>query len=540
MYSFLFKFFALCLFSIQFVSGQIEWAYPIEGGALGSHNSMCVDSDGNVYVTGYFNGTIDIDPGGGSHFLTSNGSSDIYIMKLNNFGDFVWAYSFGGSLADNGMTIDVDSQNNVYFSGSYTGTADFDPDSTTFNLSSNGEDDIFILKLDSQGNFIWAHSIGGIGNDSGTSIATDQFNNVFLTGYFHDTVDFNPSGTNYSLSSVGDEDIFLIKYDSDGNYNWANRIGDSAGNWYSNLTIDLDGNSIITGAIIGGPLKSIYVQKFDPNGNSLWANDDFGNSHGHGQSVDTDLLGNIYVTGGYNGSIDLDPGISNLYATSNGYADLFIQKLSPEGNLIWAKSIGGSINDLSKSIYVTELGELYITGFFSDTVDFNPGAANYDLIADDLGDIFILKLLTNGNFEWAHSFEGPEFDTGFTITADVTGAIYLAGHFNNSVNIGSNITTTGIWAGFITKLGSTFHEFNFPTLKSVYIFPNPSSGLVNVEFKNVDNAEIEIYNTYGQRIRHIDEIEETSIPIELDEMAGIYFFIVRNGNEKIHFKIVVN
>jgi hypothetical protein len=116
---------------------------------------VALDSAGNVYTTGFFLGTVDFDPGAGTFNLTSAGSGDLFVSKLDASGNLVWARSMGGAASsDEGYGIVVDGAGNVYTTGSFSGTGDFDPGAGTANLTSAGSFDVFVQKLDASGNFV--------------------------------------------------------------------------------------------------------------------------------------------------------------------------------------------------------------------------------------------------------------------------------------------------------------------------------------------------------------------------------------------------
>ena len=212
------------------------WSAGFTGASYGYASevgeALATDSSGNVYATGYYNGTVDFDPGAGTANMTATGNPDVFVLKLNSSGTLLWAKSLGGSNAASGRSIDVDSSGNVYTTGNFDGTADFDPGSGTENLSSaggSGDNDVFVSKLNSSGEFVWAKSFVGTNagcdpmdwmcsnnNEVGYSIAIDGSSNVYAAGYFIETVDFDPgSGTEY-LTSAGSGDAFIVKMNSAG------------------------------------------------------------------------------------------------------------------------------------------------------------------------------------------------------------------------------------------------------------------------------------------------------------------------------------
>jgi hypothetical protein len=164
---------------------------------------------GDVVSTGSFQGSVDFDNG---YTLTAAGSSDGYILKTDASGVTVWAAQIGGTGYDETFTCALDSLGNVYSLGYFQGTCDFDPGPGTYNLTSSGNSDVFILKLDADGKFLWAKKTGGSGNDYGSYIALDKLLNIYVSGYFEGTVDFNPDSPVYNLSSAGSSDIFLQRF----------------------------------------------------------------------------------------------------------------------------------------------------------------------------------------------------------------------------------------------------------------------------------------------------------------------------------------
>jgi hypothetical protein len=182
-------------------SGNFIWAKSM-GGLLDSYaNFIAVDGFGNVYTTGAFYGMADFDPGTGTYNLTSLGNTDIFLSKLDSSGNFIWAKRTGSTQQDQGNCIIADTLGNIYISGFFTGIVDFDPGAGIVNLSSAGSADIFILKLNTSGNFIWARNLGGSSVDESSSLTSDPFGNIYITGDFQAIADFDPAPGIYNLTS---------------------------------------------------------------------------------------------------------------------------------------------------------------------------------------------------------------------------------------------------------------------------------------------------------------------------------------------------
>ncbi|HLG33517.1 MAG TPA: hypothetical protein VI757_01445, partial [Bacteroidia bacterium] len=301
-----------------------------------------------------------------------------------------WAKGIGGTGGDFGGAIAIDASGNVYTTGSFNGTVDFDPGAGIFNLTGGGT---FISKLDSTGNFIWAKAIVGTTNYYGGSIAIDPAGsgNVYTTGDFVGTADFDPGAGIFNLTAAGGRDFFISKLDSSGNFVWAKAMGG---------TSDDGGHSIA----------------IDPSGS-----------------------GTVYTTGIFEGTADFDPGAGVFNLTSAGWRDIFISKLDSSGNFVWAKAMGGTGDNQGRSIAIDPAGsgDVYTTGFFYGTADFDPGAGTFNLTsAAASADIFISKLDSSGNFVWAKQIGGTGSSGGasYSIAIDASGYVYTSGGFLGTVD----------------------------------------------------------------------------------------------------------
>ncbi|MEN8956604.1 MAG: SBBP repeat-containing protein, partial [Flavobacteriales bacterium] len=439
-------------------SGNLVWAKSFGGTSSDYGTSISVDGSGNAYTTGSFSGTVDFDPGSGVSNLTSNGSSDIFIQKLNASGNLVWAKSIGGTSSDQGTSISVDGSGNVYTTGHYQGTVDFDPGSGRNWLNSNGRDDVYVQKLNSSGNLVWARSFGGTGYDRGLSISVDGSGNIYTTGQFYVSVDFDPGSGSVRLTSNGSGDIFVQKLNSTGNYVWAKSFGGSSLDDVSSISVDGSGNVFTTGKVSG----DIFAQKLNTLGYLVWAKSLVTNvASVYSTSNAVDGSGNVYTTGYFQGTVDFDPGIGLSNLTSNGGSDIFIQKLNASGNLVWAKSFGGTGDDGGASISIDGSGNAYTTGYFQGTADFDPGSGVVNLTSNNgSSDIYVQKLNSLGNLVWAKSFGGRNTDQGYSIAVDGIGNVYSTGRFTGSVDFdpggsgSSNLNSYTLSHFYVKKLNS--------------------------------------------------------------------------------------
>ncbi|HUP12902.1 MAG TPA: SBBP repeat-containing protein, partial [Niastella sp.] len=224
----------LFIFSAQ--SQTLSWAKQLGGTSRDVGYSIAVDGLGNVYTTGAFKGTADFDPGPGVADLTSAGEEDIFISKLNAAGNLIWVKQFSGSSIDIGRGIAADAAGNVYITGSFRGITDFDPGPATQKFGSKGGWDIFIAKLDPSGNLLWATQYGDISDDYGNAITVDAAGNVYTTGSFGGTIDFDPGILVFNLTAKP-HDIFVSKLNSSGKLVWAK-------NWSTDFTVQGNGIAV--------------------------------------------------------------------------------------------------------------------------------------------------------------------------------------------------------------------------------------------------------------------------------------------------------
>jgi len=394
-------------------AGDFVWAKQFEGKGTSGIFSLALDAAGNIYTTGLFVDTVDFDPGPGNFFLDGGSNGDIFVAKLDSTGDLVWAARMGGSQYDQGSSIAVDAEGYAYVAGWFNDTADFDPGPGTRGFRAAGAADIFVLKLDPAGNLVWVHPFGSDVDDNGLGITLDAQRNVYFTGFFKKTVDFNPGtapADTFNLTTGGTSGAFICKLDSAGGFKWAKAFsgGPSSQGVGNAITLDAENHVYTTGYFVGtvdfnpGSVQftsvsnnyDVFVAKLDTNGSYMWAGQIKSAGRDEGKSIATDAEGSVYVTGYFSDSADFDPGAGSykLGTTSMWFDwDVFISKLTPQGDFVWAKQIGTVSYDGGGGIAVGDGGTIYTTGYFTGNVDFDPGPDTARLISGGNEDIFILK-----------------------------------------------------------------------------------------------------------------------------------------------------
>ncbi len=455
---------------------EYGWTQSMGGTGNDQGYSITTDSSDNMYITGYFSGTVDFDLSEGVDTKISAGAIDIFITKLSPDGSYQWTKTMGGAGNDQGSSITTDSSDNVYVTGQFTGTVDFDPSEGVDTKTSAGSGDIFITKLSPDGSYQWTKTMGGVGSDISYSITTDSSDNVYVTGQFSGTVDFDPSEGVDTKISAGSEDIFITKLSPDGSYQWTKTMGgqSSFGDSGYSVTTDSSDNIYITGYFSGtvdfdlsegvdtkisAGAIDIFITKLSPDGSYQWTKTMGGQSifGDLGYSVTTDSSNNLYLTGLFSGTVDFDPSEGIDTKISKGSRDIFITKLSPDGSYQWTKTMGGAGYDQGSSITTDSSDNVYVTGQFTGTVDFDPSEGIDTKISKGSRDIFITKLSPDGSYQWTKTMGGTGYGQGLSITIDSLNNVHVTGSFSGTVDFDpSEGIDTKISAGsediFITKL----------------------------------------------------------------------------------------
>lgn len=556
------KFFQITIcFTSGVAFGQtFDWAKGIGGNQNEVGSFIAADAGGNIYTVGEFEETVDFNPGSASFPLTSKGNNDLFVQKSDAAGNFIWAKAIGGIASDFATGAVLDAQGNVYVTGTFGATADFDPGSGVYVLNSAGVADVFVLKLNPMGELVWAHAFGGSGNDYGNFINIDGAGNLLVTGHFEGTADFDPGSATTNLASNGGFDVFVFKLTPSGSLLWAESCGgssddfgysitaDASGNvvtgGYFNQTVDFDPGSAVSSYTATGGLDA-FLLKLNASGGFIWARTFGGNYADAALSVLTDDTGNIYSSGFFNDVVDFDPGIGTSDFKSAGLNDVFIHKMSPAGDYLWTKTFGGISDDRTRGLKMDGLGNLYVAGIFYQTADFDPGAGSTNISSLGSSDNYILKLDKTGTFEWVVTYGGVDEDQLFELCVDASNNIYTTGAYRGTADFNPGSGTAASRAVgendiFIQKI--TQKTANVPELGlgiAVVVYPNPSNGLVHVSFEQpLNDLDITLSDIHGNVIysRHCNLCAGEKIPLTGGD--GFYFLTLRTQGAQRVIKLV--
>jgi hypothetical protein len=346
--------------------------------------AVAFDKDGNIFITGSFQGSIDL--GGGP--LTSAGGDDIFVAMLDPKGKHIWSRRFGGVGAQYGSFIGVDSFGYVYVAGTFSGSLAFD--FTT--LTSAGGDDIYVANLDPAGDVLWSKRAGDLGTDRLNQMAVDTSGNVYLTGSFPTYIDFGGG----LLTSAGADDAFAAELDYNGGHLWSRSYGDLVSQAGTSIVVSELGDVYLTGDyqgtinLSGSPHTSaggtdIFIAQLDASGSALWSKSVGGASDDHALHIAVDVAGNVLLTGQFQGTVNFGDGP----LVSAGGNDVFVTKLDAYGEALWSQRFGDvAFGQVGRAVAADPDGNVLVVGTFGGTADFGGGP----LVAKGTANAFVVKL----------------------------------------------------------------------------------------------------------------------------------------------------
>ena len=456
-------------------SGEKEGTYAITASGLTS-----TKYDIN-YLPGVF--TIKSSGGGGGGGGDGTGETEDENIEIElPVSDWSFLEKLGGNNFETAGDFVIDDSGNIYLVGSYYENSIIG--STT--LTGSGYHDVFVAKIDPNGNVLWATKASGVRYDLGQAIDIDSNGNIYVAGIFNSpTINFNNSSLSLTLSGTP-SDIFIAKLDNSGNWLWAKKAGGTDLDDVSDIIVDTSSNIYITGFVrldaIFSPLSPIpgeatddlFVAKMNTTGDFLWVSRASGTDREFGSSIVLDNQNNVYISGSYNSST-LSFGDITIQNASDGETtqyNSFIAKLDNSGNWLWVKQATGLHSEQINDIIIDSSNNLYATGYFAGTASFDTRTISSYGCTNDTSpypeeciqhDIFVSKIDSLGNWLWAKSAGGTEdSEHGNGLAVDNQSNLYVTGKFSGSAYFNSasltsaQATTSDI---FIAKLNSSTGSF---------------------------------------------------------------------------------
>jgi hypothetical protein len=357
-----------------------------------------------------------------------------------------WVERAGGRGLDEGRGIAVDGAGNSLVTGGFTGPATFGAGerNKTILTSQDGSLDAFVAKLAGNGTLIWATQAGGAGIDEGVGAAADAGGNALVAGVFTDCATFGKGPARATVSSAGESDVFVAKYDPDGSLRWVTRAGGTEADGVAGIAADAAGNGLVAGTFFGAAafgagasqttltsagFSDLFVARYDPDGLLLWARRAGGTSYESASGIAADASGSSYVTGRFAGAATFGPGEAN--ETTLTGSGVYLARFGAGGSLLWARAISGALN--AGGIAVDAAGNGTVTGSFVDPADFGGTI----LTSAGRNDIFVARYAPDGLLLWARRDGGADEDFAPGVAVDAAGNATVAGFFRGAATFGA-------------------------------------------------------------------------------------------------------
>lgn len=506
-----------------------KWAMSSQNASLADISSLSADMDGNVYAGGNFSSqTVTF----GNHTITNSGfGTNFFIAKYGTEGDIQWI-SKASSLQCILHSTVTDAEGNVY------GVGHFFHDIVLGDLvlATSSSWSMVIFKLDTDGNFVWARSVGESQRVNASKIVMDSNGNLCVAGYFTcPTVTFD----DITLTLSGPQDIFLAKYDTHGNILWAKRAGGTSGESANTLTVDQSDNIYIAGNFSGSVTfgdsiitslgsADIFLAKYDGEGNAIWGRAGGGSAYDTVSNLYADSEGNVIMAGDFYYAITL--GDTTLeHSGSIDSADVFLAKYSGDGNVLWTKLITGNGHDSCGGLVVTPEGNILLTGSSLSA------SLNLDgtlLPNSGYRQIYIAEFDGDGVLGWAEQTSGAGDSRSLGIVVDSNQDIYISGRYNAALPFGETTLDESGSNAFIAKYGSVLLGNNGFDKRELTVYPNPAKDRVSFETDLIfDNWDYAIYDMTGKIVLR-GKIESNIISVT-DLPAGLY--VLSAGNSITRF-----
>lgn len=454
--------------------------------------SITLSPSNEIYLTGVFLGTFDFDLGPNTFTLSSPSVYNAFVLKLDNNGDFVWAKALSTTNSTDANQITLDSNNDIIVSGTFSGTQDLDPTAGTTTLTSQGAQDVYVIKLTSAGNFVYAKSFGSSSYDTAGPIVTDMSNNIYATGTFYSSVgDFDPNAGTVSLTNNGGTDVFIVKLNSSGNLLYANSFGASSDDNVKDISIDNSGNITLCGIVAGT-------------------------------------------------TVDIDPTVNTYTYNIQGGSDSYVMQLNSTGNVIWVNFLTGTGSENAVTISQNST-DILVGGDFSGTLDV-AGTNTISVLSNTLtapySDGFIMRFNTSGQYGWSNKYNSDAQLLLQHLNIMSSGEIYTSGVFYGNADFDFSATTNTLTsiAGFLFiskyngSLPTSIQQLNRDSQFS--IFPNPCAGEFTIQSRKPD--VVNIINNLGQIVKTLELNQVNNFTCHVNDIEnGIYFLSGNSIKQKV-------
>lgn len=472
------------------------WSRHIGDSGRERATDLALGPSGNLILVGEFEDAIDL--GGGP--LNSAGADDVFLAKLDPFGNHIWSQRFGSTGTDLLAGVATDPSGNIVITGHFQGTVDFGGDP----LTGLGEYDVFLAKYDLAGNHLWSKRYGGLVGEGVGGVSVDSSGRVVITGHFSGTADFGGG----LFTSAGAQDIFIAGYDADGNHIWSRQFGSGSSDWGSSVAAYPAGDIVTTGLFHGNlsfggpPLNNYgegdsYLVKFDSAGNHLWSRNF---DPPWSDDVTIDASGNVLITGTAGRTADF----GGLPLTCSGGRNVFLAKFDAAGNHIWSQCFGDSLHWWAfHPLVAADAATVTLSGGFAGTWDFGGGP----ITSAGFEDIFLAIYDTSGNHVWSRQFGDSLIDNDIAagLALDPHGNVVLAGTFLGVVDFGDGpLTSIGydVFLAEYTRVPTAVIKPITTAPTTFFNYPNPFNPSTTIQFvlPHETTVNLTVFDAQGRRV----------------------------------------
>ena len=560
---FIFLFFFLSFATTTF-SQSFDWLISAGGPLSDKATGIAIDTNGNTYITGYFNEEANFGP-----FympLIDLHSKEVFVAKIDSHGNYLWVKRGSNHYDDRGLGICLDPMGNVYVTGTCWGGLIWG--SLSVYNSSAYTDQIFVLKLDSDGNEIWLKNAGidesgyPYNDDQGFDLASDSNGDIYVTGFLSNN---DPSSLYAVFDNIQllvpafDSLAFLAKLSNDGAWQWVKTFGGLNGYRDNRITTDDENSVYITGGFIdtqtfGSTIltsfgsSDIYVVKYDSQGNFIFAKNAGGPLEDRGNDIAFDHKDHLYITGEFKAEAAFDNDTINNYGSDDD-RDIFVARMSKNGDWDWAKKAGSTGGkDRGNGIVVNDKGNIFVTGQYKGDAKFG-GTLTLSSGADSI-QVFIAAIDSLGKWKWVLDGGGPDSDRGNGITCDNDCNVYVDGYYSGTVFFNSNTVSAAAGKDMFTlKIKDAC--FAYDTIVPIPLVTNsevtvpnifsPNDDGINdvliITTKNISALNCKIYNRWGILTGELTKINEgwdgrTTSGLPCKDGVYYYVLIAKDSNNK--------
>ena len=549
---------ALAGFQFTANAQQLEWGHAMLGDSPAQiyATSIAVGPAGTVYSSGFITGLCNFDPGATDYSITENAPSP-FVVKRDANGEFLWARTFSSGLETHFGNTVVDAAGNSYAFGLFWGTLDCDPGTGQHILTSGNSRKYFLIKLDTDGNFVWAREFGQLDSYVTVGRIAIQGNNLYCSAVYSGTAAFGDD----ELTTADVGSMFVTKISTDGTFDWTVGIGAT-----DNTILAMEGTGGIAASASGDVFVTGFFSKagdFDPgagtttltpvgegdafilklnnSGEFQWAVNSGGEHNEAGFGIALSPDGSVYQCGTHINNEDIP----------SPNEDLFVARYSATGTEIWLHQIGGPYMDQGLGIDVDEDGSVYVSGDFSSpSVDFDPGTGEHVMTANT-NHGYILKLTASGDFVWAAPFKSPETNSlqpsSMWNIAYADGTLYGSGYFFGRLDMDAGVEESILFSdndyasGFMLKLDTAEVVLGIDETASVSfgLYPNPTGETVNLQLEQLGSgSSLTVLNLQGERVLE-QQLKALVTEIDLQHLpSGTYLVEIRQDGLKSNRRLV--